>query len=351
MNIYFAMGLNFLPLILFFLFVKKVADPKISTELISCALGLLAVFPIVFIKCYIVEMKWIVENPVSCSSMLSNSLVYSGLTEEVIKALFIFLIPGVKKDFKKFFFCAMLFGLCLGCFESMAYVFKYLSVPLKAGETRAYDLIFERMFSSDLIHGACAGLSGILIYTIRNKRCDFAAIIISVFIHGIYDFFASFNTNMKWFALIAILFALIECRVHYQKYSEKHQEKTGDEKGAGKSSTKSVSKASVAKSGTKSGTKSSTKTGSKAETKTGEKESETKSRSTAGTKSGSKTAKKDSSSDATVVTAAPKRVSKKAAESGDKPAARTKTRARKVKQVEEEVQLDPDVTPEFNDEI
>lgn len=341
MNIYFAMGLNFLPLILFFLIVKKVAGPKISTELISCGLGLLAVFPIVFLKCYIVEMNWIVENPSSCSSMLSNSIVYTGISEEVIKALFILLIPGVKKEFKKFFFCAMLFGLCLGCFESMAYVFRYLSVPLKAGETRAYDLIFERMFSSDLIHGLCAGLSGILIYSLRKKSCDFTAIVYSVFIHGIYDFFASFNSNLKWFALIAILFGVIECRVHYLKYCEKKEK--SEEAPASKTSggTKSVIKTG-AKTETKTGSKSGTKSVSEKSGKPVEK---------AKSKSGAKVEKKDTSSDATVVTAAPKKVSKKTGESEEKNTPRTKTRARKVKPAEEDLLSDPDVTPEFNDEI
>ena len=55
------------------------------------------------------------------------------------------------------------------------------------------------------------------IWSVKEKQPDVLALIFAVLIHGMFDFFVSFSTWIQWFSIAAILLAIIECRVHYEK--------------------------------------------------------------------------------------------------------------------------------------
>ena len=61
----------------------------------------------------------------------------------------------------------------------------------------------------------CAGLGGLFVYTAVNKKPKFQFFIYAFFLHGMYDFFAAFQNNLRWFAIPVILLAIIECRIKY----------------------------------------------------------------------------------------------------------------------------------------
>lgn len=325
MNIYIALFLNFLPFILCFLAVKFCVKASLKTELLASLFGLLAVLPITFIQFYLMSLvpEDLRSNQTDLAGLFCKVLVLNGLLEEGIKTVFLCFIPKKKLELKAFFAAAVLSGLCLGCFESMVYFLQHLnSANMKGGEL-IYRLIFIRMFSSDLIHALCAGLCGLFVWSRKVKKTNLMPLIFAILAHGIFDYFVYFNEWIHWFAVAAVLFALMECRVHYEKLSEsgvvvesddKKVTKTVSRKKAETNSDKTVV-TSAAKVVKKEGTKSSTR-------------STTKSSTGNGTKNSTKTSTKSDEK---------------------KTASSTKTRTRKVKPAAEEEVLEPEVTPELND--
>lgn len=307
MNVYLALFLNFLPFLICFFAFKFFLKIKFSTELFASLFGLVAVLPITFFQFYLLNL--VPENMFESSSdlfgLFCKVLVLNGLLEEGIKTFFIAFVPAKKLELRSFFAVSLLCGLCLGSFESMIYFLQHLSKANQEGAELLYGLIFSRMFSADLIHALCAALGGLFVWGIRHKKTDFLTFIFAVLCHGIFNFFVYFNNFIHWFAVAAVLFAVIECRVRYEKALTNSGKKT-------------VEKSELKKSGKK------------------------KSDSKSGNKSKSVRGKRTDSNDKTVVT------SQKVVKSAGKT--RTKVRKQSVKS-DEKIADDVDVTPELNDEI
>ena len=221
MNVYFALILNFLPFFICFFLFKFLFKMKFSTELFACLFGFLSVLPITFLQFYLMSLipEQLFSGKTDLSGLFCKFLVYNGLIEELIKVLLIALIPHKKLNLRTFFAASLLCGFCLGSFESMIYFLQHLSNANQSGAELLYSLIFARMFSSDLIHVFCAGLGGLFVWGIRNKQNNPMIFIYAVVCHGLFDFFVYFDLWIHWFAVAAVLFAVIECRVKYQKFS------------------------------------------------------------------------------------------------------------------------------------
>ena len=71
-----------------------------------------------------------------------------------------------------------------------------------------------------LIHTLCAALGGWTIYYCKNFRLNIWPLLNAVLIHGLYDYFVSFNTPVRFFCVIVILSAAIKCRVYYLRVKE-----------------------------------------------------------------------------------------------------------------------------------
>lgn len=301
MNVFIALVLNFLPFILCFAAFKIFLKMKFSTELFASLWGLIAVLPITFIQFYLMSLvpEELFSQKADLTGLFCKVLVLNGLLEEGIKTVFMLLIPRKKLDLKGFFAAAVLSGICLGCFESMVYFLQHLQNANQKGAELLYGMIFTRMFSSDLIHALCAGLCGLFIWGARNRKSDVMCLVYAVFIHGIFDFFVYFDIWIHWFAVAAVLFAIVECRIRFVKMAEVKAE--------GREYANSAHPI-------------------KAEP---QKKSVTRSKS--GTKQKSVKAKENSTLE-------------------KKIPGKTKTRARKVKSVEEVI-AEPEVTQEFNDDL
>ena len=138
--------------------------------------------------------------------------------------LCLFGISTKKLQLKEFFVATLLFGMILGCFESATYFLQHLQKTNARGGQLLYDILFLRMFSSDLIHMFCAGLSGLFVWGIKNKKIYVMPLVYAIFIHGIFNFFNYFNGGIQLFAYVAIFFAIIECRVKYVKFATEPEE-------------------------------------------------------------------------------------------------------------------------------
>lgn len=75
-----------------------------------------------------------------------------------------------------------------------------------------------RMLTAVIIHAACAGLSGLFVYSIKNGSTKVLSFILAILLHGIYNYFAGFKMDsfFFWFSLVVVLVSIVECRIRYR---------------------------------------------------------------------------------------------------------------------------------------
>ena len=219
MNIYALFARSFVPLLaVFVLFMIFVPGLKLRHALWACILGLITVAPASFIQYYLLNLPIFYTGTVI--SLLVTAVIFNGLIEETVKMLFMALQPQKKTILPAFFACCLLCGLTLGSFESVIYMVRRIqdtAYPLTNKEI--YNLIASRMFTAVLIHTFCAGLSGLYLWGFRHNSRHIMPFIWAVLLHGVYNFFAGFKSGFYWFAIIAIVFAALECRIWYKFFN------------------------------------------------------------------------------------------------------------------------------------
>lgn len=218
MNVYIALVLCFLPLILSFVLFKLCSKIKISTELIASLAALFCVLPASFIQFLLVYYshdKGAFDTQIV--PLFFKCLVFNGLVEEGVKLLFLLFIPRKNTKFSHYFIAAVLFGIAFGCFESVIYFLKHLQSAKANGAQLIYHLIFLRMGSAVLVHTFCSALIGIFIWSCKEKHVDVLSLIFPVVLHGLYDFFLNFTNWIQWFSIAAILIIILEARIRYEK--------------------------------------------------------------------------------------------------------------------------------------
>lgn len=218
--------LCFVPLLFAFCLFTFIFKLKISHQLLAILLGLAIVFPISVIQ-YVVPTTNVFQNMPIVGTMLKSLIIY-GLVEELFKT--IALVPvlstkSIKEEYSaiQLLFLSFLLGLSLACFESLVYLFDRLQIANNKGAQLLYHHIFLRIFTSDLIHMSCAGLCGLFVISKRynNNKSKISYLFLAILLHGIYDFFAGFQNNLKYFSYFVVLLALIECRVKYTALTKK----------------------------------------------------------------------------------------------------------------------------------
>lgn len=207
--------LCFLPLVLALLILTFGFKLKFTHELLAVFIGLITVLPISFIQYFLPSLPSFAFSPVLYA--LIKSLLLYGLIEELFKMGACFTLPYKNYLLLHFLLLSFVMGLALGCFESVVYYFDHLQIAKSKGAQLLYGSIAIRIFTSDLIHMLCTGLCGIFVFTYKNKqmKTKISFLLLAIFLHGIYDFFAGFSSDIKWFSVIVVLFAIAECRIKY----------------------------------------------------------------------------------------------------------------------------------------
>ena len=209
--------LCFVPLILVIALFTFVYKLKLIYQLIAVFLGLIAVLPISFIQFFLPELPGVGFSPI-LHALLKSLLLY-GLIEELFKTLILIFLPhknlSESTEARDFLQLAFVAGLALGCFESVVYYFDHLQIANSRGATLLYGQIAVRIFTSDIIHMCCTGLCGLFLFSCRNKPRHISCLITAVILHGVYDFFAGFSGNLRWFSVAVVLMAIAECRIKY----------------------------------------------------------------------------------------------------------------------------------------
>lgn len=203
----------FLPIIIAIVIFSAGFKVKVTHQLFACLFGLIAVLPISAIQYFLPGIPGLQGSPV-LQAFLKSLLIY-GLIEELFKMILLLPVPGKNTTALNFLFLSFVMGLTLGCFESVVYYFDHLQVANSRGAQLLYGQIALRIFTSDIIHMTCAGLSGLFIYSLQTEKKNFSFFVLAVILHGVYDFFAGFSGNLKWFSAIVVVLAIAECRIKY----------------------------------------------------------------------------------------------------------------------------------------
>lgn len=223
MNVYAAIALCFVPLTLLFVLIHIFSHMKIINELLAVLFGLFAVLPISFLQFYIGSFSFFTSN--NWITQLLHIILFNGLIEELFKALALAFFPSRKITLGNFFLCALLCGMSLACFESAIYFLQELQQAHAFGAQLIYRQIFMRMFTADIVHMLCAGLGGLFIWSVKHHKIAPLAIICAVLLHGLYDFFALYDT-LRIFSIVAILLMAVQCRLSYLTQVERNSEQT-----------------------------------------------------------------------------------------------------------------------------
>ena len=220
MNIYAALALCFVPLLIMFWAVRRFGRVGIISMLYAALLGLLAVAPISILQFYAADIPFLHSD--HWITQLLRAILFNGLIEEFIKMIVMLFLPSKRLSLGKFFMCACICGMSLGCFESAIYFLQHLQQANTIGAHLIYVQLFERMFTSDAVHALCAGLSALFIRSLKRMRIDIAAFLFAPLLHGLYDFFALYD-DFKRFSIAAILFLAVQCRISYRMQSDENQ--------------------------------------------------------------------------------------------------------------------------------
>jgi len=200
-----TIGICFVPLILLtailLAFCKKLT---VGSALISILSGLAAIIPIAVIQLFVLSLP--VFSSTKIVSVLLTSILFNGLIEETIKMLMLMLIPGKKKDVLTFVICSLIAGFSIGTFETVVYMLMY-----------GTGAIIIRYATAVLIHTFCAGLSGLYIWSFKQKKQYLMPFISAVLIHGLYNFFAGCAFPLNIFSYVTIVYAVVRLKFSYDR--------------------------------------------------------------------------------------------------------------------------------------
>lgn len=216
MNIFFLFALCFLPVITFFtLFSFIPKEKQILKYLISCIFGIFTILPASFIQFFALKLHFF--NSDSFLSILLTAIIFNGLIEELSKLGFLIISPKKNHSLQTFFLASLLLGISAGSMETIIYVLGNVErTVITEGTNGTIKLILMRMFTSQILHAICAGLSGIFVWGARYELKHLIVFIYAILFHGFYNFFIAFDSYLKFFAIVPILLGALECRIWYK---------------------------------------------------------------------------------------------------------------------------------------
>ena len=216
MNTFAPILLCFVPFVtMFALFAILVPNFSVPKGLVASLAGLLALVPITIVQFAIPGMRLFEQS--KAIHILLYSIIFLGLVEEIFKALLLFLVGGKGESPSRWLCYSLLAGMIFGSFESVIYFLRDIQ---NIGHGVTLNLIYLRMFTALLAHTLCAGLGGWTIYYHKNLRLNFWPLLNAVVIHGLYDYFVSFDSSVRFFCVIVILSAAIKNRVCFLQITE-----------------------------------------------------------------------------------------------------------------------------------
>lgn len=219
--LYLGIVLCFVPVIICFFVCTFALKIKISHQFLAILFGLIAIVPISLIQ-YLLPQN-IFLNQYQILKIFLKSLIFYGLIEETLKMFLILPLPHKNYSPLNFLMISFLFGAASGSFESTVYFIDQFQLSNLYGGEPIYNIIALRTFSSDIIHITCAGLCGLFVYSIRSNNRKISILFTAILLHGLYDFFVGFTNNLRWFAIIVILLAIVECRVKYTSLKKNNE--------------------------------------------------------------------------------------------------------------------------------
>jgi len=202
MDLFIAIGICFVPaLVLSAILLLTVKNLQVWHVLVSFAAGILAIVPIAVLQ-YVV-FKLPIFNTNTLGALLVTAFIFNGLIEETIKMAWICVLPGKKMSCGTFLAAAIIVGFACGTFEVVVYLLN--------GERQ----VGLRFLTAVLIHTFCAGLSGLYVWSYKQKTPLLRPFIMAILLHGVYNFFAARSGGFQWFSFVTVAYAAIRVRFSY----------------------------------------------------------------------------------------------------------------------------------------
>ena len=205
------LGICFVPLLLIsVILLICVKELTVGKTLIAIVAGLISIIPITVIQHFVLNLPIFTSK--TLVSVFVSAFIFNGLIEETLKMLFLFLLPGKKTSAGVFMAASIIAGLAIGSFETIIYMI--------AGTGQ----ITVRFFTAMLIHTFCSGLSGLYVWSFKQKKTYVLPYISAVLLHGLYNFFAGFSGGFRVFAIITVVYAAIRLKFSYSHLTTKQIE-------------------------------------------------------------------------------------------------------------------------------
>ena len=211
MNLYLKIILFYLPLLITTLILGFI-NKKIKWYfwILAIFTGMLAIIPTVAI-----QFLFNLPKSDSLFMILLTCLLMNGITEEFCKGACSMLMLPKKHDFMQFFLLCLISGLSFGTFENVIYLIS---------GTKNVEL---RMVTAMLIHVICASLDGMFVWALFQKKFRIRPLISSIFVHGLYNFFANLPGYFKLLLIVILLYGIFDLILLVQIYArDKSESKT-----------------------------------------------------------------------------------------------------------------------------
>ena len=199
----------FIPLIITVCIVRF-ADRQIRfLKIVAAIVTVFAVFlQITIIQTLFTSFPFFAKNPENIFSLFLLCLFINGFLEESLKAVFLFFLRPAKLTPKNIFYLSVVCGITTGCAEALIYLkYGFSQIPVR--------------FMAIALHGLCAGLSSFSFKTADRSDKNLAPILLSVLIHGLYDFFCSLGGFYMFFSILCVCFLIFQCASNSAKYFDK----------------------------------------------------------------------------------------------------------------------------------
>lgn len=206
-----------LPILFFAILIGAGAKINIWQLLLAIALGVICFFPTQIVDEFVV-CKIIPRIYPTRRTFLSWVLF-----AELIKGIFLIPLSSKKNNTLQFLLVSMLAGLTFGCGQTIVQYLTQAGNAMARGATLVWPKLLLQFAFIDLINMACSGLAGMFILSAKRKETKWLLIFYPFVMRALFEFF-NVKLEIKWFVIVVLLLALLECRIKYKAMSEDDEE-------------------------------------------------------------------------------------------------------------------------------
>lgn len=198
-----------IPILFFAILFGASTKINIWQILLAIALGVVCFFP-----------AQLIDEFVTCRLIpkiypTRRTFISWVLFAELIKGIFLIFLSGKKNNTLQFLLLSMLAGLTFGCGQTIVEYLTQAGNAMAKGAALMWPQLLLQFTFIDLINMACSGLAGLFILSIKQKNIKWTLLFYPFVLRALFEFF-NVKLGIKWFVIVVLLLALLECRIKYR---------------------------------------------------------------------------------------------------------------------------------------